>query len=109
MDDFWTWAIDKLSPGLRANTWYNTLQPYGLAGYLNDFSSRMVGFATLRQLRVKNSKFNSYSFLNSLIKKINFSLAIPFVHFKSTLKGIFYWTKSYSHFDLTSFKYFETT
>ena len=54
MDDFWSWATDKLSPGLRANIWYNNLQPYGLAGYLNDFSSRMVGFATLRQLRVKN-------------------------------------------------------
>jgi polycystin 1L2 len=54
VDDFWSWSIDKLSPGLRANAWYNNLQPYGLAGYLNDFSSRMVGFATLRQLRVKN-------------------------------------------------------
>ena len=55
MDDFWSWAKDKLSPGLRANTWYNNSQPYGLAGYLNDFSSRMVGYATLRQLRVQNS------------------------------------------------------
>ena len=54
VDDFWSWSIDKLSLGLRANTWYNGSQPYGLAGFLNDFSSRMVGFATLRQLRVKN-------------------------------------------------------
>jgi hypothetical protein len=44
----------KLSPGLRANEWYNGEQPYGLAGFLGDFSSRMVGYATLRQLRVKN-------------------------------------------------------
>jgi hypothetical protein len=55
--DFWSWTTDKLSLGLRANTWYNNLQPYGLAGYLNDFSSRMVGYATLRQLRVKNGEF----------------------------------------------------
>ena len=60
VDDFWSWAIDKLSPGLRANTWYNKLQPYGLAGYLNDFSSRMVGFATIRQLRIQNSKYLFY-------------------------------------------------
>ncbi len=65
MDDFWSWSIDKLSPGLRANTWYNGSQPYGLAGYLYDFSSRMVGFATLRQLRVKNGM------LNFLCKKEN--------------------------------------
>ncbi len=57
MGDFWSWTTDKLSPGLRANTWYNNLQPYGLAGYLNDFSSRMVGYASLRQLRVKNGEF----------------------------------------------------
>jgi hypothetical protein len=54
INDFWTWSINKLSPGLRANVWYNDKQPYGLAGYTNDFASRMVGFATFRQLRVKN-------------------------------------------------------
>jgi hypothetical protein len=45
-----------LAVGLRANNWYNNGQPYGLAGFINDFSSRMVGYATLRQLRVRNSK-----------------------------------------------------
>lgn len=55
IEDFWSWSINKLSLGLRANTWYNDKQPFGLAGYLNDFSSRMIGYATLRQLRVKNS------------------------------------------------------
>jgi polycystin 1L2 len=57
IDDFWSWTLNKLSPGLRANSWYNGSQPYGLAGYLNDFSSRMVGYATLKQLRVKNGSF----------------------------------------------------
>jgi hypothetical protein len=56
VDDFWSWSRDKLSQSLRANAWYNNGQPFGLAGYLNDFSSRMIGYATLRQLRVKNSK-----------------------------------------------------
>jgi hypothetical protein len=55
--DFWSWATNKLSPGLRANTWYNNLQPYGLAGYLNDWSSRMIGYATVRQLRAKNGEY----------------------------------------------------
>ncbi len=54
MDDFWSWSQTKLASGLRARTWYNDDQPFGLAGYINDFSSRMVGYATLRQFRVKN-------------------------------------------------------
>ena len=49
--------MTKLAVGLRANIWYNGYQPYGLAGYINDFSSRMVGYAILKQLRVKNSNF----------------------------------------------------
>jgi hypothetical protein len=56
IEDFWSWTIDKLATGLRANTWYNDKPPYGLAGFINDFSSRMIGYATLRQLRVKNGK-----------------------------------------------------
>ena len=52
---------------MRANTWYNKNQPYGLAGFLNDFSSRMIGYASLRQLRVKNSKL-----LISILEKILF-------------------------------------
>jgi len=52
---------------LRANTWYNKNQPYGLAGFLNDFSSRMIGYASLRQLRVKNSKL-----LISILEKLLF-------------------------------------
>lgn len=50
------WSIYKLAVGLRANEWYNKGQPYGLAGFIDDFSSRMIGYATLRQLRVKNSE-----------------------------------------------------
>jgi polycystin 1L2 len=44
-----------LSEGLRAGKWYNEDQPIGLAGYINDKSSRMIGYATIRQLRMKNS------------------------------------------------------
>ena len=45
-----------MATDLRANTWYNGEQPYGQAGFINDLSSRMIGYATLRQLRVQNSK-----------------------------------------------------
>ena len=46
-----------MAVGLRAGVWYNSSQPYGLAGFLNDYSSRMIGYATLRQVRVKDGKF----------------------------------------------------
>ena len=54
MNDFWSYSINKLAVGLRANLWYNYEQPYGLAGFIDDFSSRMIGYASFRQLRVKN-------------------------------------------------------
>ena len=54
-NDFYDWARQVLAPGLRAGTWYNQDIPLGLAGYINDKNSRMIGYATLRQLRVKNS------------------------------------------------------
>jgi len=44
-----------LAVGLRADQWYNGDQPYSLAGYINDFNSRMIGYGVLRQLRAKNS------------------------------------------------------
>lgn len=46
--------MNTLAVGLRANTWYNGRQPYGLAGYTNDFVSRMVGYGLMRQIRVSN-------------------------------------------------------
>ena len=57
INDFWTWTKETLAHGLRADIWYDKKsQPYGLAGYLNDRTSRMIGYATLRQIRVKQSK-----------------------------------------------------
>ena len=52
-EQFWFWARQRLSIGLRAQPWYNGNQPYNLAGFLNDYSSRMIGYGILRQLRVK--------------------------------------------------------
>jgi hypothetical protein len=56
--DFYNWAREILAPGLRASKWYNDDRPINLAGYITDKNSRMVGYATMRQLRVKTSKLN---------------------------------------------------
>jgi hypothetical protein len=79
--DFWEWSINKLSTGLRANEWYNGDQAYGLAGYLNDVSSRMIGYATLRQLRVKNGKIQNqiYYFLIRKFILLNFKVLVHYM------------------------------
>jgi hypothetical protein len=56
VEDFWDWSMNVLAPGLRANKWYDGSQPYNLAGYLNDKTSRMIGWALIRQVRVMNGK-----------------------------------------------------
>ncbi|CAF3969685.1 unnamed protein product, partial [Rotaria sp. Silwood1] len=38
---------------LHAQKWYNERIPKYLSGYLNDKSNRMIGWASIRQLRVK--------------------------------------------------------
>jgi len=54
VEDFYTWATDVLAPSLRVSTYYNGDQAYYMAGFLGDYSSRLLGFATLRQIRVDN-------------------------------------------------------
>lgn len=69
MDEFWDWTINTLAVGLRANTWYNGRQPYGLAGYTNDFVSRMIGYGLMRQIRVGN---NSCSLPGQMQSQVSF-------------------------------------
>lgn len=38
---------------LRAQEWYNGQVPRYLSGYMNDKSNRLIGWATMRQLRIK--------------------------------------------------------
>ncbi|KAH9502510.1 hypothetical protein Btru_068871, partial [Bulinus truncatus] len=52
-DDFWKWANSGLLSGLRAGPYYNDYPPFKLRAYINDKVSRILGYATMRQLRVK--------------------------------------------------------
>lgn len=58
-NEFWDWSRNVLAYSLRAEPWYNNNQPYGFAGYINDFSSRIIGYATIRQIRNKQGKNNN--------------------------------------------------
>jgi hypothetical protein len=68
-DEIWNWAINTMAVNIRAQTWYNGDQPYNLAGYVNDFSSRMIGYGLFRQVRVPT---NSCSIDNLMKNYITF-------------------------------------
>jgi hypothetical protein len=59
---------------IRAQKWYNGDEPRNLSGFINDTSNRLIGWPTMRQLRVKSSScsvqiirskcLNDYNLLN---------------------------------------------
>ncbi|CAF4101680.1 unnamed protein product, partial [Adineta steineri] len=74
IDEYWYWLENSFVSNIRAQQWYNGDIPQYLNGFLNDKSSRLIGWATIRQLRVKSESCSdqrvilicedSYSFSN---------------------------------------------
>lgn len=62
VDEVWNWLINSVAQNLRANTWYNGDQPYKLAGYLDDFTSRMIGYGWVRQIRVQANSCSTFDY-----------------------------------------------
>ncbi|WAQ97034.1 PK1L2-like protein, partial [Mya arenaria] len=60
-DDFWTWARSGMLRGIRAGPYYNNFPPFYMRGYINDKQSRLMGYAILRQVRIK-PELNSYPY-----------------------------------------------
>lgn len=56
--DYWSWLEESFVNKVRAQTWYNGDQPRNLSGYLNDKTNRLIGWVTIRQLRVKRGFFS---------------------------------------------------
>ncbi|CAF1616393.1 unnamed protein product [Adineta ricciae] len=53
LDQYWTWVNTAFLPRLRASNWYNGDRPTNLSGFIGDKTNRMLGWTTMRQLRVK--------------------------------------------------------
>ncbi|CAF4101668.1 unnamed protein product, partial [Adineta steineri] len=74
IDEYWYWLENSFVSNIRAQQWYNGDIPQYLNGFLNDKSSRLIGWATMRQLRIKSELCpdqrvisiceDSYSFAN---------------------------------------------
>ena len=55
IDEYWNWLNNNFTRNLRAQRWYNGNQPRNLSGFIDDKTNRLLGWATMRQLRVKSS------------------------------------------------------
>nr|KAG5709464.1 hypothetical protein BaRGS_023146 [Batillaria attramentaria] len=52
-EEYWTWTRSGLVNGIRPGPYYNNYPPLMLRGFTNDKVSKILGYATLRQLRIK--------------------------------------------------------
>ncbi|CAF1261744.1 unnamed protein product [Adineta steineri] len=55
IDQYWNWLENSFISNLRAQQWYNNEIPRNLSGFINDKSNRLIGWATMRQLRIKST------------------------------------------------------
>ncbi|VDL51389.1 unnamed protein product [Hymenolepis diminuta] len=53
IDGIWDWLEGVLLPKLRAGRWYNGAPPIGQRGFIGDRMNRIMGYATMRQVRVR--------------------------------------------------------
>ncbi|UJR18699.1 hypothetical protein I4U23_005606 [Adineta vaga] len=55
INQYWDWLENSFVDNLRAQQWYNGESPRNLSGFINDKSNRLIGWATMRQLRIKTT------------------------------------------------------
>ncbi|CAF0802441.1 unnamed protein product [Adineta steineri] len=67
IDDYWNWLNNSFVSNLRAQQWYNDDQPVNLNGYINDKTNRMIGWATMRQLRSKSQLCSDQRIISTCI------------------------------------------
>ncbi|XP_041364433.1 uncharacterized protein LOC121379847 [Gigantopelta aegis] len=75
-EEFWKWSRTDLVNGLRASNYYNNYPPLMLRGYVGDKVSRIMGYATLRQLRVKPGKCQPDNLMKDVISSCTTSYTI---------------------------------
>jgi len=53
IDDYWNWLENSFVENILAQKWYNNDPPRNLSGFVNDKTNRILGWAMMRQLRIK--------------------------------------------------------
>ncbi|ESO89018.1 hypothetical protein LOTGIDRAFT_228960 [Lottia gigantea] len=69
--EYWKWSQSGLLNGIRASNYYNSDPPLLLRGFVNDKVSRIMGYATMRQLRVKPGLCEIRGVMNGVIPECN--------------------------------------
>ncbi|CAF0795704.1 unnamed protein product [Adineta steineri] len=54
INEYWNWLEDSFVSNIHAQQWYNGDIPRNLNGFINDKTNRMIGWAIIRQLRIKS-------------------------------------------------------
>ena len=54
VDQYWNWLENSFVDNIRAQQWYNGDPPRNLSGFINDKSNRLIGWASMRQLRMNS-------------------------------------------------------
>ncbi|XP_046550027.1 uncharacterized protein LOC124259855 [Haliotis rubra] len=70
-EEFWLWARSALVSSLRADNYYNNDPALLLRGFIGDKVSRIMGYATMRQLRVKTGQCSTINVMSSAIVQCN--------------------------------------
>jgi hypothetical protein len=53
VNDYWNWLEESFVQNIYVGDWYNGQPAVNLNGFLDDKANRLIGWATIRQLRVK--------------------------------------------------------
>ncbi|CAF1492760.1 unnamed protein product [Adineta ricciae] len=72
IEQYWSWLETSFASNLRAQQWYNDDQPYFLNGFVNDKSNRLIGWAIMRQLRVKSNLCSNQKLIDVCAYDYNF-------------------------------------
>ncbi|KAA3671763.1 uncharacterized protein DEA37_0009304 [Paragonimus westermani] len=68
VEDLYAWVKATLIPGLRPKRWYNKAAPVFQRGFLQDRTNRIIGYAIMRQLRVRSGACNVYSKMEPVLR-----------------------------------------
>ncbi|KAK7502419.1 hypothetical protein BaRGS_00006372, partial [Batillaria attramentaria] len=74
--EFWEWTRSGLVNGVRAGPYYNHLPPFLLRGFVNDKVSKILGYATMRQVRVKPGECNVLEMMTEIVKECNTAYSV---------------------------------
>ncbi|UJR25703.1 hypothetical protein I4U23_007054 [Adineta vaga] len=55
INQYWNWLENSFVENIRAQQWYNGDLPRNLSGFINDKTNRLMGWPTIRQIRIKST------------------------------------------------------